>query len=302
MMTPKHLPRFGIAVLLATCGVATTIAPAPTAHAQIAPNEDAKRDNLVKLVSTPITLNLEEQRLEDVLSFIADVTGTELEPIYIDDRNPEGLDPETLISLSVRNLSALQVLERVLRMAERGEFAEYTWQMTPWGTVEIGPKPVLNRATRTEIYDIADLLFEIEDYDNFAEIDLDSVLQSSQGGGGGGSSQSPFDDDNDDDDDDEFQRIDRADELIDLILASVDPLQWEEFGIEMRYYDPIRSVLVTAPDYLHRQIAGYSFFPNDLQQISLNGGASFRAPATAQKRPVTYTTRNGEIVRVSRTR
>lgn len=301
-MANSKLHSIGASLLIAVAGLTVASAPLATAHAQAAENTNAKRDNLVKLVSSPITLQLDGQRIEDVIRFLADVTGAELEPIFIDDRNPEGIDPEKLITLNVRNQSALQVLERVLRYAERGEFAEYTWQMTPWGSVEIGPKSVLNRSTRTEIYDIADLLFEIEDFDNFAEIDLDSVLQASQGGGGGGGGQSPFDDNDDEDDEDDLQRIDRADELITLILASVDPLQWEELGIEMRYYDPIRSLLVTAPDYLHRQLIGYSFLPADLQQVSLNGPTEFRAPAHAQKRPVTYEFQDGEAVRVSNIR
>lgn len=302
-MATRKLHSIGASILIAVAGMTVASAPVATAHAQATENLEAKRDNLVKLVSTPITLQLEGQRIEDVLSFLADVTGAEMEPIYIDDRNPEGIDPETLITLNVRNLSALQVLERVLRIAERGEFSEFTWQMTPWGSVEIGPKPVLNRSTRIEIYDIADLLFEIEDFDNFAQIDLDSVLQASQGGGGGGGGgQSPFDDNDDEDDENDLQRIDRANELMDLILASVDPLQWEEFGIDMRYYDPIRSLLVTAPDYLHRQLIGYTFLPAELQQVSLNGPTQFRAPAYAQKRPVTYEFRNGQAVEISNRR
>ncbi|MEO0511955.1 MAG: hypothetical protein AAF108_03555 [Planctomycetota bacterium] len=296
------LPVSDHAGLLGTAASAQGSAPDPSA--------EVKRDNLTKLVTTNIDLTFTDQRLEDVLNFLADISGAELEPIYLDDRNAEGLDPELLVSLRARNQSALQVLERVLRLVERGQFTEFSWQMTDWGSVEIGPKPVLNRATRIEIYDIADLLFEIQDYDDFARIDLQQVLQASQqqggggggGGGGGAGGQSPFQQNQQgNNNEDRVLRGDRAAEVIALITSQIETVQWDEFGVEIQYYDPIRTLMVAAPDYIQRQLVGYPWFPPELQQISRSGdGVRFLPPATARRaRPAVYETRDGRITRVA---
>lgn len=288
------------ALVVAGSVVAGLVASPVVAQASRDAAAAVKKQNLNAMINAPIDLDVSDQRLQDVISFLGQITGAELEPIYIDDRNAEGLDPETPISIKVTNQSALQVLERVLRIAERGQFTEFTWQMTPWGSIEIGPKPVLNRTARVEIYDIADLLFEIEDFDDFAEIDLDQVLQSSQGGGGGG--QSPFDDDEDDDEDD-LLRIDRADEVIALITSQIETVQWDEFGVEIQYYDPIRALMVAAPDYIHRQLVGYPFLGGERQQVSMSNGVRFYPTAEARaQRPVAYESQGGDIVRVARRR
>jgi hypothetical protein len=257
-----------------TIGIAALSAGATIAHAQSTSSDDAesrraKRDTLVAL-SKPVTLDVTDQPLVDLLSFISEVTGAELEPIYLTDNiAANGMDPETPITIKVSNTPALVVLERVLLRAQRIEATgdEYTWQFTDIGTLELGPKLELNRNQRVELYDLADLLFVVPDFQNAPNFNLQSAVAAAAGGGGGGSGgRSPFTGGT--------QRVtladaaDRAQAITELIQNTIEPDQWVDLGgdgASMTIYG--NSIIVTAPDYVHRQISGYSFWPSRLQQV-----------------------------------
>jgi hypothetical protein len=265
--------------LLATAGLpliaTTTIAISDTAAvAQSHTSSDdaetraAKRELLIKL-SKPITLDVEDQPIEDLFSFINDVTEAEIEPIFLNnDTGAEGIDPDTEITIKVSETPALVVLERILSRAQRieGLGQEYTWQFTDYATIECGPKSELNRNQRVELYDVSDLLYIVPDFDNAPEFDLQSAVQAASGAGGGGGGQSPFSGGSQDV---EPQSLaERAQALEDLIIATVEPDQWSDLGgdgARITLYN--QSFIITAPDYIHRQIAGYDFWPSRLQQI-----------------------------------
>lgn len=255
-------------VLLAGGALPLTGSPAlGVAHAQVDEGDTAAKRKNLALMLRPVTISFDGQRIEDVMTFLKDFTGSEIEVHYADEKKPEGLDPELIITLNARELTALRVLELVLEQAARDSFEQNTWQMTPWGAIECGPKSLLNRRQRVVIYDIADLLLELPDYQDAPDIDLDSVLQSSGGGGGGG--QSPFDDAGGDDEDEERDLQERRDEVIDLIQAIVEPEQWADNGGDGGTVRTFQNTLVIrAADYLHRQIDGYSWWPNQAQQAT----------------------------------
>ena len=53
-------------------------------------------------------------------------------------------------------------------------------------------------------------------------------------------------------------RRQKAEELIDMIIESIEPMAWDQNGgswATIRYYEG--SLIVRAPDYIHRQIGGY---------------------------------------------
>ena len=268
--------------MLATAAVPTALPAAlgvmawsaPCVHAQVGSGIDEeeanrnKRETLIQL-SKPVTLEVEEQPLEDIFSFLASVTGAELEPVYLnDDFASLGMDPATPVTISVTQRPALIVLERVLARAQRagGVGEEYTWQLTDYGTVQLGPKTELNREQRIEIYDVADLLYVVPDFDNAPDFDLQSAVQAA-GGGGQGGGQSPFSGGGAQDADITSLR-ERAEALRDLITSTVEPDQWRDLGgdgASITIYN--QSFIVTGPDYVHRQLAGYPFWPARLQQI-----------------------------------
>lgn len=218
-----------------------------------------------------ITLKVEDTRLEDVFKFIQDVTQADIEPLWSTDNSTgAGLDKEKKITLNVQNQAALYVLEAVLEKA-RTDFAENSWQMSSTGSMQVGPKELLNKFKRVVIYDINDLLLIIPRYREVPQIDLNNVLQSNAGGGG----QSPFNQGNTNNNplDNQPTPEERAKKIMDLLTSLVESPQWQDNGGEgasMHFFN--NTLIVNAPDYIHRQINGYSYWPSGTKQVAAKGG------------------------------
>jgi hypothetical protein len=244
-----------------------------------------KRQTLARMMK-PVTVELEGQRLEDVVQFIRDITQADITPLWIDDRNIEGLDKDTPITASVKKATALQLLEIVLDKAASatGAYEEATWQFTKYGSFEFGPKSRLNRRKMVELYDINDLLITIPDYGNQApQFDLNTVFQQAGQQGGGGGGQSPFQIQQQ-----QQQDVDRdamVQDIIDLLVTTIEPDQWVDNGGEGATIREFRgNLFINAPDYIHRQINGYQWWPSRAQKVSyvdkrryvtLDGGFDF---------------------------
>jgi len=251
LSTPAIVSSAGILGFMAT----ETIAQAPS-------SESRAKAATLRLMSKPVTLDVQDQPLQDILNYIADTTGAELEPIYMDSLASTGMDPTTLLTLRVTNIPAISVLERVLKKTERIENIgqEYSWQFTDIGTIECGPKSILNENARIELYDIADLIMAVPDFDNAPRFNMSS------GGGGGGGGRSPFSGSTGNVDIESSS--DRSTRIISLIQSSVEPDQWESAGgtgASLNVYST--SLVINAPDYIHRQIVGYDFWPARLHSI-----------------------------------
>lgn len=262
--------RCGLATVVA-CGASLALVGTPAAEAQARQDRGMQERRATQYRAVPqretlmlltrrITIDFEDQRLEDIVNFISELTGAEIEPEWRTDLD-DGLDPDMLITMRVRNLPALTVIERVLERAQTG-FAENAWQMSEWGSLEIGPKDRLNRRKRLEVYDINDLLMEFPQYDDAPQIDLQSVLQASQRGGGGGGGQNPFEQVQDQQEE-RRTRDERIQDVIDLLQTFVEFEQWVDNGgdgADVRVFQG--QLLIRAPDYIHRQINGYPYWPS----------------------------------------
>jgi len=240
------------------------------------------RDTLLRL-SRPISVDLQDKRLEDIMTFIQTSSSADIEPLWIDDRNPDGLDKDKLVTVKVDNVTFLSLIEKVLEKG-RGDGGENTWQMSETGTIQLGPKERLNKTRRVQIYDINDLLMEIPNYSEVPQIDLQRALQASQGGGGG--SQSPFRDNQGQDRQQQLlrDRKERSDEIIALIQSIVEPDQWIDnggSGASVRLFQG--TLIVNGADYIHRGINGYRYWPSTATNASMVNG----------RRYVTLTTDSG---------
>jgi len=231
------------------------------AAAALAPLADAQRgaDPRVETMARmmrPVTLELTDTPIGDVLTFIEQVGGVTLEVMSQEGGVVDGVDLEQEISVTMRGGTLLRLLERSLDKAETG-FADYEWQLTEYGEIEVGPKSALNRARFLKIYDVRDLLFEIPSFTDAPTLDLDSVLGQAEGGGGGGSI---FEDEEAEGErETEQQRLER---ITDIITTTVESEQWQingGDGASLREYNG--TLLINAPDYIHRQIDGYDFWP-----------------------------------------
>ena len=127
-----------------------------------------------------------------------------------------------------------------------------TWQRPPNGTIELGPRTVLNRRTRTVIYDIDALVLEAPNFTAAPTLDLQQALQQAQSGAGGGGL--PLEEETDDPAL-PTTPLERAEEIAALVREFVEPEQWTEnggAGATMRLWRG--KLVVRAPGYIHRQL------------------------------------------------
>ncbi|MHC5023698.1 MAG: hypothetical protein ACYTGG_07280 [Planctomycetota bacterium] len=244
----------------------------------------SKAHMLSTLLYTDLTVDFQERPVREVVDYLRTVLKINIVARYSDDRVGFGIDPEALITLQAEQQPALTILEQVLEQA--ADLDPTTWQLRK-GFVEIGTKERLSVPSAREIryYPIRDLLFEVPRFDNAPELDIDTALNQgggggggrggggggggggfgggggggsggggSGGGGGGGIFGSP------DEGPDRVSEEDKAQEIIDIIVETVEPEAWDILGGEfatIRYYQG--TLIVRAPDYIHRQIGGYPF-------------------------------------------
>lgn len=251
--------RVPIALILTSATLIGAVSPAALSRpeAPTASDIEARALTAQKLRKT-LTIELNDARLEDIVTFINDFSGADIEPMWIDDAGDSGLKKDQRMTIEVKDVSVLTLIERVLAKAET-DFSPATWQFAPsGGTIEIGPRSRLNRQAYLKMYDIQDLLFQIPDFPDAPRLDLDQVLnQGGQGGGGGGGSV--FGGDTEQDavfipEDEQAQRI------VDIVTEYIEPEQWSDNGGDggtIRFYSG--HLMVRAPDYIHRQLSGYPF-------------------------------------------
>jgi len=223
------------------------------------------KDALLRM-QKPLTVELNDSKLEDVFGYIARETGADLEVMWKNDID-DGLDKEQTITVAAKNMPAIDFLEKIFERFEGGT-KKHSWQLADNGAVQIGSKSRLNKFKRIEIYDINDLLFVLPLYDNAPQIDLNSVLQSSKGG----SAQSPFKERaNQTRKEQEVKsKDDRAKDLQELLTSTIENEEWLDGGGEntIRYYQG--SFIVNAADYMHRALNGYKWWPS----FKTSGGTS----------------------------
>jgi hypothetical protein len=263
------------------------VSPSPTAGAT-ASRVNPHRATLQKL-QRRVTIEFSDQRLEDVITFFKEFTGADIEPVWTDDRR-EGLDKDAAITMNINDLPALVAIEKILAKLDT-DLSQHTWQMTEDGALEIGPKDRMNRTKRVEIYDINDLLTVLPRYAEVPELDLDSVLQQGEGGQG----QSPFTDGDQQEEEPQLTKPERAEQIVELITGIVETEQWTDNGGDggsIRYYNG--TLIVNAPDYMHRQINGYNWWPSytakqvsGRRYVSLNMDTGTSTVDGFAKQPVT---------------
>lgn len=222
----------------------------------VAVNADPRAETLRNLLQ-PVSITLDETRLEDVLKFVEQVGNVYLDIAWLDNGASSGLERDALITLEARRMTLMDFLERVLDKAS-DEFDAATWQLDEAGTIEVGPRSALNRRKSLQIYPISDLTFTIPNFTSVPDLDLDSVLQ--QTGNRGGGTQSIFNDPNDADPTGGLSEEEQAERIVDLVTGLIETEQWERnggSGASVRLLNG--SMLIKAPDYIHRQIGGYPF-------------------------------------------
>jgi uncharacterized membrane protein YgcG len=276
-----------------------------------APSGSASKGHLLgTLLYTDLSVRFDKTPARDAINHLQTLLGINIIGRYSDDRSGFGIDPETEITLDAADKPALTVLELVLAQCET-EGEPVTWQLRD-GFVEVGTKDRLAAGSAKEVryYPIRDLLFQPPHFNNAPKLDLDSALNQGNnqgggggfgggggggggglgggggGGGGGGSGGSGggsiFSEA--DEDADRITEAEQAQEVVDLILETIEPEGWSDNGGDwatVRYYQG--TLIIRAPDFIHRQIGGYPF------AIRPVGGTAAAPGNLSGQRYVTFT-------------
>jgi hypothetical protein len=132
-----------------------------------------------------------------------------------------------------------------------------------------------NQAVRkpvVKVYDIRDLLFEVPNFDNAPDFDLNSALDntssggsgtgtgrssgSSSGGGSSGGGGTIFDTEDDNNERDRrATKEERTEDLVQLIRETIEPDIWQAHGGQLcSIKDFDGRLIVNAPMFVHRQL------------------------------------------------
>ena len=234
---------FAVAKTFVCLGAITVINPIATATGlQSAPLHHGVRDRWVaSLDAKKISVLFKQVPIVQVLESISQKSGVPIQALLLDKpAGSVGINPAITIDLEIKDMRALEVLEIVLRQASDVSQNDCRWQTTPSG-IEVGPKSRLLRPSAMErrVYMVADLGFKVADFQP-------PPLQS--GGTGGGTAPPPFT---------PSQQDARYQKLKSLIQATVETDVWAEpSGGPCTIAIFNNTMIVIAPDFVHRSIAG----------------------------------------------
>ncbi len=145
---------------------------------------EVDRRVLASIESRKIPATFSDDRLEDVLAFIATVTNMNVDVDW-DSLADIGIERDEPVDLQLSEVSARIVLERVLEKVSPDEFTKAGFAVQD-GIVVVASDQDLRKRTFIVIYDVRDLLFDVPDFEEVPELDVSSVLNQSSGRGGGG--------------------------------------------------------------------------------------------------------------------
>lgn len=225
---------------------------------------------LADLANKKLPADFNENKLEEVLTYVQTLTQA---PMDVDWESLEsiGVRRDTPISLKLQPLPVQILLDRVLNKAVTDQFNKAGWTVDR-GVLVVASQAELNKHTTLVIYNIQDLLFDIPNYTDVPEIDLNSVLQQSQGGGGG---QSPFQE-NRGQDDDRPTRDEKIRRLLDIIQQNVDRDNWADNGGEVGKIQELNgSLIITNTPKNHREIVGLLSKIREIRNMQINVETKF---------------------------
>lgn len=208
--------------------------------------------------------------LEDVLTFVGAVTNLNMDVDW-ESLSEIGIERDDEITLNLRPVPVKVVLERVLEKISPDEFSRADWAVQD-GVLVVASEEGLRRNTFVRIYDVRDLTFQIPNYTEVPDLDLDSVLQ--QTGNRGGGTQSIFNDPNDAGTD--LSESDLLDRLLEIIQTNVDYDGWAANGGETGRLEELNgNLIITNTAKNHRAIVGLLSQLREVRSIQINVEARF---------------------------
>lgn len=210
--------------------LAQTKPPAPDREAR---PQDAKRSapkvSLRKVLRAKVDLvEWEDTPLSEVLDWVRERGAINVVARW-NVLEPAGINPDSPVTLRLKEASLASILSEALAGLSSAEEIRY---QGVGNTLTISTREDLNRKMFVKAYPVNDLLFRIPEFTDAPSI---NIQQTGGGGGAGGgsASQNPFQGGaggGGGGDEDNRTKKDKIDELIELIVNTVEPEVWRENG------------------------------------------------------------------------
>ena len=246
-------PAFNAFVAAQTTRPAPAATPAPTPGKSDASGDtqqlplDAKR----ALNARVPEVKFDAVRLEDAIDFLQASSGAN---IHVNWRALEtvNITKETPITLRLQPLTLRKLLRFVLAEASPEGLATFYAED---GVVEVTTKEMSDQRLIIKVYPVEDLLITIPDFTDAPQFQLQQSTGAGRGGGGGGG-QSLFGQGAQDTGDSGANKVQRGEELKQLVMDTVQPDVWRENGgtASIRFFRG--KLIVTAPRSVHEKIGG----------------------------------------------
>ncbi len=207
------------------------------------------------LIYTDLSIETDGEQATSVMNELRKELGV-LMQVYWETSHLEGINKTTPIYLTLEKKPAIVVLERI--MEQLSEDDDIAWQIRD-GVLEVGLKSRFSKRSSLKLiqYPISDLLFTIRDFDDAPEMGTSGSGGGPNigfGSGGNNKKREP--------------KQNQIDKIIRLIVKFVEPDQWEQNGGDCTIESFRETLLINAPDYMHRQIGGYPFEPTKPKGLS----------------------------------
>jgi len=195
-------------------------------------------------------LNFSGVALGDAIDFLRDVSGTN---IHVDWRALEaaGVGKDTVVNLRLRSVSMRKILTLLLN--EAGGGGPLLTFYPSEGVLEITTREVADKQLFTRVYPIEDLIMDVPDFVG-PDFNISQANTGGRGGGGGGGSL--ISGNSSSDNDKQTTKLERAQQLIDVITDTIQPDIWYTNGgtAAIRYFNG--NLIVTAPRSVHEALGG----------------------------------------------
>lgn len=233
---------------------------------------EADRRVLATLDTRRIPASFRDNSVEDVLAFIATVTNLNMDVDW-DSLAQIGIQRDKEITLELREVPARVVLDRVLEKAQPDAFSKAGWAVND-GVLVVAADEALRKNTFIVIYDIRDLLFQIPDFPDAPQLDLDQVLnQGAQGGGAGGGSVFGESGEQEPVGPTEQELMER---ILEIIQTNVDFEGWRENGGDTGVIQELNgNLIITNTARNHRAIQGLLNQLREIRSVQINVESRF---------------------------
>lgn len=234
---------------------------------------EADRKVLATMETRRIPASFRDNSLEDVLAFVGTVTNLNMD-IDWDSLAQIGIERDKEITLELREVPARVVLERILQKAQPDAFSKAGWAVND-GVLVVAADEALRKNTFVVIYDIRDLLFQIPDFPDAPQLDLDQVLnQGGQGGGGGGGSI--FGGAQGENEPVGPTEEELMEKILEIIQTNVDFEGWRDNGGDTGVIQELGgNLIITNTAANHRQIQGVLNQLREIRSVQINVESRF---------------------------